>query len=232
MHPFELLYEHSNVNRRRDFRLNDLPRDKLGNLLYKGDLELEYLSYVSWLSDYLSNAAIEPSDFQRDLCNLVASLPKEGAMFLLGSYAAMHEDVLVDRDTMQAIDERFDYSTRIDSFNDDDVQWICNRARDIRDEYEQEMNELTEEEREPKILGVPVLIANPTHEQHVSAENIIQYLHEKVEQQQLCPEGEDYACDIGWRVPLSRVLHNVGDSKERVRLLRLFFAAYGEFALK
>lgn len=60
----------------------------------------------------------------------------KGAMFLLGSYAAMHEDILIDLDTMQAIDERFDDFTEINSFNDDDVQWICSRAREIKNEYE------------------------------------------------------------------------------------------------
>lgn len=99
-------------------------------------------------------------------------------------------------------------------------------------EYEQEMNGLSPEEMEPTIMGVPVFIANPRHEQPVSRESIIQYLLEKVEHQQLCPDGEDYACDIGWRIPLSRVLKNVGDGKERVRLLRQFFVAYVEVALK
>lgn len=42
-------------------------------------------------------------------------------MFLLGSYAALHEDVLIDVDTMQAINERFDYATQIESFKFSDA---------------------------------------------------------------------------------------------------------------
>lgn len=213
MHPFELIYDHSRVARRRDFKLNDLPRDKRGNLLYRGDSELEYRSYVRWLSDYLSNSDIDPSPFQQDLCDLVSSISKENAMFLLGSYAAIHEDILVDGDTRQAIEERFDFS-EIESFNDDDVQWICSRAREIRDQYDREMNRLAEEERTPTIAGVPVIIADPTNEQLASRENIIQYLLEKVEQQHLCPDGEDYACDIGWRIPLQQVVHSIRESEE------------------
>ena len=132
--------------------------------------------------------------------------------------------------TILAIDERFNYET-ITSFSDD-VEWICERAAHTRREYARETNGLPPESTAPKISGIPVFVANDLHDDIASRENVVQSLTEKIDQYQLCTDGEGYACDIGWRIPISRVLQNVKDPHEREGLLKKFFAAYVEFAVK
>lgn len=231
MHPLELIHDHKHVIRRRDFRLNALPRDERGNLLHTGSSQIEFLAYVRWLSDYLYCVDIETSPHQQGLCDLVSGIAKEDAMFLLGGYAGLHEVILIDCDTMMAIDERFNYET-ITSFSDDDVEWICERAAYTRREYDRETNDPPPEATEPNISGIPVFVAIDLHDDIASREKVVQYLVERVDQHQYCPDGEGYACDIGWRLPIYRVLQNVRDPHEREDLLRKFFAAYVEFAMK
>ena len=52
------------------------------------------------------------------------------------------------------------------------------------------------------------------------------------EQNELFGEHYENFCDIGWRVPLSIVLHDVKDKEERIRLLDLFFAHFQDYNYK
>ena len=218
LHPFAIIAD--SVVFGRDYRLNELPRDRSGKVLYLGESEFEYYGYINWLADYLYNREIEPNDRQSDLCRLVARKNRDDAMYLLGMYGALHEHLLVDTDVFLAIDEKIEDPR---SYSDADIEWIYKRALEIAKEYD----EWAGSNEENNLQGVFAVDITPG----ISHERIRQYLDEDAERIDLCDEEGDF-CDVGWRVPLSLVLKDVTEKTERVRLLKIFFELYSEYINK
>jgi hypothetical protein len=70
-----------------DYRLLDYPVDNLGQPLW-GDSDgpaADYDNYVTWLSDYLTTATLDPAPHQEELCATLCELLPEQAMRSLGS---------------------------------------------------------------------------------------------------------------------------------------------------
>ena len=220
MHPFELIFPPISLVFGKDYRLNELPKDAAGNVLYKGDSEFEYQAYVQWLADYLYHQKIEPNERQIDLCRIVSLMDKDDAMYLLGMYAACHESYLIDIEAHMAIDERLEDPC---SFSEEDIDWINNRAIETRKEYDEWAKSNDE--------GITIILCEDLSER-VSHKTIRQHLEEEAERKRLCDYANYEFCDMPWRIPLSVVLKDVKDKKERVRLLKVFVQWHTEYIYK
>ena len=219
-HPFELIADKKLFG--KDYRLNDMPEDASGNVLYKGDSEFEYMAYVKWLADYLYKQEIEPDERQWDLCRVVSRMPEDDSMRFLGMYGAIHDSFLVDCDALSAIYERINEPG---SFSEEDIEWIYSRTMEIRKEYEEwaSSNDTN---------SIPIIVAAEDLSEGVTRETIRQYLLEEAEREGLLNREVPDFPDVAWRIPLSVVLKNVTDKKERFRLLEIFFKFHAEYALK
>jgi len=208
----------------RDYRLNDLPKDATGNLLFESYSERNYSIYIDWLADYLHQQQIAPNEKQEDLCRLVSKMDKEKAMYFLGMYAALYESILLDTDTELAINEKIDTTC---NFSDDDIDWVYIRSLEIKKEYD----EWSEKEGGDEDHHQNVVVAGPLS-LPVSRKNIRQYLFEEAEKRKLYDfEGFDFG-DVAWRIPLSVALKDVKDKNDRKELLEIFFDFFSEYISK
>lgn len=220
--PLELVAD--DVTFGRDYSLNALPKDEFGNLLFQTDEKGKYDTYLDWLADYLYEQKIGPHEKQEALCKIVSSMDKERGMQYLGMYAALHEYMLIDVDTLLAIEERITDRTH---FTEEDITWICNRSMEIAREYEKWASA---REGEPGVFP-KVIVVKPLASP-LERENVRQHLREEAEQMRLYDyPGYDF-CDVGWRVPLSVLLRDVDDKTERIRLLDVFFDIYMDYCNK
>lgn len=208
----------------RDYRLNDLPKDATGNLLFEAYSEGDYSIYVNWLADYLHQQEIAPNERQEDLCRIVSKMDKDKAMYLLGMYAALYEYILLDTDTHLAISERIDDPC---NFSEDDIDWIYSRSLEIKKEYD----EWAEKEAGDGAHYPKVVVAGPLS-LPVSRENIRQYLLEEAEKRKCYDFGDFDFADVAWRIPLSVVLKDVNDKNDRTELLEIFFDLFSEYISK
>ena len=208
----------------RDYRLNALPKDESGNLLFKQDSKESYSIYINWLADYLYHQQVTPNANQKDLCQIVSKMDRDRAMHLLGMYAAVYESILLDVDVRFAIDERVDAPYH---FSEEDIDWIYNRSLEIKKDYD----EWLEKEGGDGDHHPNVVVASPLS-LAVSRENIRQYLLEEAEKMKLYDfEAFDFG-DVAWRIPLSVVLKDVKDKNDRTELLEIFFDLFSEYISK
>ncbi len=202
-----------------DYRLNALPRNERGELLFSPKEEGYYCVYLDWLADYLYRRDLQPNRQQKDLCRIVSDLEPEHAMRLLGTYAALYEFLLIDMETGMAISERI-----IDPavYTDEDIDWIYREARAMW---------IADLEDDPESRWDGEVFSHPEYQQR-PRENIIQYLREEAERAKLYPHQGYLFADVAWRVPLSVVLRKIPEKPERIRLLDHYFDFYDEYAHK
>lgn len=78
----------------RDYRLNALPRDASGTVLYSGPSDAEYFAYVEWLEDYLYKVRFRPGREQAAICSYLAGYETEFAIQLLAMNAVSYDIVM------------------------------------------------------------------------------------------------------------------------------------------
>lgn len=78
----------------RDYRLNALPIDASGTVLYSGSSDAEYLAYVEWLEDYLYKVRFRPGREQAAICSYLAGYGTEFAIQLLAMNAVSYNIVM------------------------------------------------------------------------------------------------------------------------------------------
>lgn len=198
-----------------DYRLNARPENARGEPLFRPEEKGYYDIYLDWLADYLYGRRIEPNRKQRDLCRIVSGLSKEHAMRLLGTYAGVYEFLLIDCDAMVAVSERIKDPG---NYTEEDIQWILEDA-------ERSRRASMEDDQEITVVVHREFQARPR-------ENIIQYLEEEAERERLCKYPDYQFGDVGWRIPLSLVLSDVPEKRERIRLLDEFYDWFLEYLHK
>lgn len=90
-----LPFEEDEVNWCRDYRLNALPRDASGTVLYSGSSDAEYLAYVEWLEDYLYKVRFIPGRKQAAICSYLSGYGTEFAIQLLAMNAVSYDAVMI-----------------------------------------------------------------------------------------------------------------------------------------
>ncbi|MGI8469408.1 MAG: hypothetical protein ACR2N3_13245 [Pyrinomonadaceae bacterium] len=129
---------------RRDYSLNELPRDESGNVLYRGDSQEDYLAYVAWLANYLYETPLPPTERQALIDETLISKTNESAIQFLAMDAAIYDAQMMSVENFfdneqEALDLEFYTSKQIEIGRIDDAS---RRKNNVTPEDEEDFCDL------------------------------------------------------------------------------------------